>query len=389
MTRQTEMSSFDFDTVIDRSGTGSIKWSEVPGDALAMGLADMDFRTAPAVIGALQERGEHGIFGYTQAGPDLTDTACRWLAQRRGWDADAAWIVPTPGVMPTIAHVLQAWLDPGASVIVQTPAFGPIPAVVHDNGFRVEQNPLRLAGGRYVMDLVAFEAVARRRDVGAFVLCSPHNPSGRVWSRRDLESVAAICEANEVFVISDEVHADMVFPWASFTTYALAAATGRYAIVFGPSKAFNLAGLRNALAVVPDAELRGALATELHRVNEDFGIGIMASAAITAAYGAGGGWLDALTEYVAGNLDALIAGLAHLDSVRVIRPDASFLVWVDVSAVGRPDAEVTALLAGSRVIVEPGTSFGPAGAGFIRVNVGTARSRVEEAAARIASALGA
>lgn len=389
MTRHTEASSFDFDAVIDRNGTGSIKWSGVPGDALAMGLADMDFRTAPGVTDALRERVEHGIFGYTQSGPDLTGAVCRWLAERRGWHADAAWIVPTPGVMPSIAHLLQAWLDPGASVIVQTPAFGPIPAVIRDNGFRVEQNPLRLSGGRYVMDLVAFEAVARRRDVGAFVLCSPHNPSGRVWSRRDLESVAAICEANDVLVISDEVHADMVFPWADFASYALAAGANRYAIVFGPSKAFNLAGLRSALAVVPDADLRGAFARELQRVNEDFGIGIMASAATTAAYSTGDDWLDALTQYVAGNLDALVAGLADLDGVHVIRPDASFLVWIDVSAVGGPDADVTALLSDNGVIVEPGTSFGPDGAGFIRVNIGTARSRVEEAAVRIASALGA
>jgi cystathionine beta-lyase len=163
----------------------------------------------------------------------------------------------------------------------------------------------------------------------------------------------------------------------------------RYAIVFGPSKAFNLAGLRSALAVVPDAHLRGALARELQRVNEDFGTGIMASAATTAAYSTGDDWLDALTQYVARNLDALIAGLAAVEGLHVIRPDASFLVWIDVSAVGRPDAEVTAQLSRNGVIVEPGTSFGPDGAGFIRVNIGTARSRVEEAAVRIASALGA
>ena len=383
MTEIDSTGAFDFDAAVDRLGTDSIKWSGLEAGALAMHLADMDLRTAPVVIDALRDRVEHGAFGYGQATAAFTEAIEGWLKQRRGWPIEPEWMVTTSGVMPAIAHLLRAWLEPGDSVVVQTPRFEPIPEVVTANGFRIVEHALQLVDGRYEMDIASFEELARRDDVRAFVLCSPHNPSGRVWSSTELEALAAVCDAHDLLVISDEVHADIVFPWARFTTYGRVAANARHAVVFGPSKGFNLAGLRLAITVVPDARLRAALGAELHRVNEDFGIPVMGAAAVAAAYGEGGPWLDALTHYLHGNIDELTAGLAGVDGVGVVRPDASFLVWLDVRAVGVSDVELTGRLAANGVIVEPGSSFGPAGEGFLRVNIGTPRSNVASAVARM------
>lgn len=382
---------FDFDAPPDRRGTNSIKWADAGGDRLAMGLADMDFRAAPVIIDALRARVAHGVFGYTEPGPGFYEAVTAWMAARRGWPVDAAWITPGPGIMPSMAHVLRGVLEPGAGVIVQTPAFAPIPEIVEQNGFQVVENPLRLTGTRYEMDVDGLLSAARRSEVRALVLCSPHNPIGRVWTREELATIAEICSAHDLLVVSDEIHAEVVFPWASFVTYPLVAGpAARHATLFGPSKGFNLPGLRTSVTVIADEVLRTAYRLELHRVNEDFGIGVLGAAALEAAYTRGGDWLDALADYLRGNLETLTGALeAHLPEVSVIRPDASFLVWLDCRRLRRSSAELARRIGEEAgVIVEPGTSFGAAGEGFMRVNIATARRRVEDAAERMAATLG-
>ncbi|MCP4247878.1 MAG: pyridoxal phosphate-dependent aminotransferase [bacterium] len=381
---------FDFDTVAGRSGTGSIKWLRVDGDRLAMGLADMDFPTAPAILEALRRRADHGVLGYTRAGPDLFYAVIMWAGTRRAWTIEADWITPCPGIMPSMAHLLRATLQAGDGVIVQTPAFSPIPTIIEQNGLRVVENRLMLVDQRYEMDVDAFRSAAEQPDVRAFVLCSPHNPIGRVWTRSELEVVADIAATNDLLVVSDEIHAEVVFSWATFVTYAaVAPPSARFATLFGPSKGFNLPGLRTAVTVIPHPNLRLAFRSELHRVNEDFGINVMGAVAMEAAYREGGEWLDALAVYLEANLEALQAGIASgLPDVNVITPDASFLAWLDCRGLGLSDHELQRrIVEEAGVIIEPGISFGAAGSGFIRMNIGTTRSRVTEAVERMTAAL--
>ena len=197
---------FDFEERIDRSGTSSIKWDGVGAGHLSMGLADMDLRTAPVVLDALRRQVEHGVFGYTAVGPDVLDTAISWVRDRRGVELRPEWLLACPGVMPSIAYLLCAELAPGDGVIVQTPAFAPIPNVVEANGFRVVESPLRMGPAGFEMDLHDLTRHAGRDDVRAFVLCSPHNPVGRVWSREELTRLGEICETHDLLIVSDEIH---------------------------------------------------------------------------------------------------------------------------------------------------------------------------------------
>ena len=378
---------FDFDQVIDRADTDSIKWTD--NDVMALGLADMDFPTAPAIREALRQRVDHGVFGYTAIGSRVLDATTSWLATRHDLMVDSEWITVGPGIMTSMAHLLRGALNPGSAVIVQTPGFMPIRTVIEANGLRCLDNPLAESDGGYVMDLDHFRALAKEPDVKAFVLCSPHNPIGRIWSRDELEAVAGVCETQGLLVISDEVHADIVHPGRTFTPYARVVAPGdRYATLLGPSKAFNLAGLRTSVAVVPDPELRSLLGAELRRVNEDFGAPVMGTVALEAAYTAGADWLDALTSYLYENVLALTRTMSEaVPGAHVLAPDASFLVWIDLRGLGFDDREIETRITRAGVAVEPGISFGPAGRRFIRVNVGTQRSRLIEAAERIGRAL--
>lgn len=379
--------TFDFDAVPDRGDTWSIKWADHV--AVSMGLADMDVPTAPVVLDALRARIDHGVLGYTAIDDSLLDAVVGWLGTRRGWTVDPEWIDVCPGVLPSMAHLLRSAAEPGSGVIVQTPGFGPIGTVIEANGLHRIENPLAFADGRYRMDLDGFRQAARRDDARAFVLCSPHNPVGRVWTVEELEAVAEVCAEEDLLVISDEIHAEVIFPGATFIPYARVAAPGtRHATLMGPSKGFNLAGLRTSVSVIPDDELRARLREELHRVNEDFGVNLMGATALEAAYRAGGPWLDALTAHLHDNVAALTDGLGeHLPQVRVIAPEASFLVWVDLRDLGLDEHEVERRLGARGVKVEPGSAFGPLGTGFVRINVGTSRARVVDAAERIGLAL--
>lgn len=381
---------FDFDVNLDRTDTASMKWWGVDAgsDRLAMGLADMDFATAPVVIDALRGRVEHGAFGYTDVTDAALDAVVRWFRERQSLEVVANSVVVSSGVIPSLALLLRGALDRGDGVVVQTPAFSPIPDVVVANGLRVFENPLKLEGDRYVMDLVRLERLLADPSIAALVLCSPHNPVGRVWSSAELEDVARLCLANDVLVISDEIHADLTFPWTEFTSFGRAAPPGLpYAVLTGPSKAFNLPGLRTSVSIIPDPDLREAFDVERHAVNEDFGVGTLGVVALEAAYREGGAWLDALMSYLAGSLGALAEALRG-SRASVVRPEATYLVWIDCRAAGLTDDELYRRLSERGLLVEPGTAFGDGGDGFVRLNIATTRRRVIDAATRLRTVVG-
>lgn len=381
---------FDFDVSLDRADTASIKWAgvEPAGERLAMGLADMDFATAPAVVDGLRRRIEHGAFGYTDVTNTALDAVVQWLRERQGLEVRPETVVVSPGVIPSLALLLRGALDPGSGVVVQTPAFSPIPDIVAANGLRVVENPLTLEQGRYEMDIVGLERLLADPSVHALVLCSPHNPVGRVWGAAELERVARLCVAHDVLVVSDEIHADLTYPWSDFVSFGRVAPPGlTHAVLTGPSKAFNLPGLRTSISIVPDSDLRRAFHLERHRINDDFGVATLGVVALEAAYRHGAPWLDALVTYLAGSVDALVEALRG-SPVSVIRPDATYLMWIDCREAAVGDAELGRRLSEEGLLVEPGTAFGGGGSGFVRLNIATSRRRVIEAAARLRRVVG-
>ncbi len=380
----------DFDVALDRTDTASIKWSGVgePSDALPMGLADMDFPTAPPVVEALRRRVDHGAFGYTAPPDSAIEAVVGWLRDRQGLEVLPETIVVSPGVMPSLALLLRGNLRPGAGVIVQTPAFAPIPDVVAANGFRVIENALVLDRGRYEMDMDRLAILLAEPDVEAFVLCSPHNPVGRVWTAAELRHIGELCAVNDVLVLSDEIHGDLTYAWADFVSFGRVAPPDlHHAVMTGPSKAFNLPGLKTSVTIVSDGATRRAFDAERHRINEDFGVNALGVTALEAAYRHGAPWLDALIVHLAGNVEA-VADALEGSGASLVRPEAMFLVWIDCRAAGLSDDVLQTALARAGLIVEPGLGFGEEGSGFVRLNIATSRRRVVDAVGRLRSVVG-
>jgi len=386
--------SFDFDRIVPREHTAAVKWDARQGyfgteDVLPMWVADMDFAAPEAVTQALVERALHPVYGYTLYPDELFEALAAWLRDRHGWAIERDWVIWTPGVVPALFAAVRAFAQPGEGVIVQPPVYHPFFSAIADNGRRVLENPLVLAGDRYVMDLDGLE---RRAAEGArlLLLCSPHNPVGRVWTANELRSVLAIARRHGLTVVADEIHHDLIYPGHRHT--ALAALAGDPADIVttvAPSKTFNIPGLGLSALVVPDPARRAALNRvfgELHvGAGNPFGI-----AAFVAAYRHGGPWLDALLAYLAGSRDLVLDFVAErLPGIRAIVPEGTYLIWLDCRGLGLDDAALKAFFVGqARVGMNPGITFGRGGSGFMRLNLGAPRVVVVEALERIAGALG-
>lgn len=381
---------FDFDQAVDRRGTDSRKWGGVAArwghaDVLPMPMADMDFPVAPVIQRAMAARLEHGVFGYTRVSHDALAATCAWLEHRHGWTVQPEQLVPAPGVVPAAYAALRALCPDGGAVVVQPPLY-PRLLRLEPLGVRPVASPLRLEAGRYAMDLSALEAQVEASSARALVLCNPHNPVGRAWSRAELEALGALCLRHELWVVADEVFGDLCLPGQRFTPFAnlgpeLAART---VTCTSASKAFNLAGLSTAVAVVSDPALRrrvqDALAATGFTTPGPFGL-----AASAAAHTEGEPWLEALLPYLAGNLAELEVWLARvLPRARLLPMEAGYLAWIDLRTYRR-DADTLYRLAldRGRVALVRGTHFGLAGEGFLRMNLGCPRVTLREALARL------
>jgi cystathionine beta-lyase len=384
----------EFDQIIDRRGTASLKWEGMAGrfgvsDALPLWVADMDFRTAPAVVDALVRRARHGIFGYTIRTADYVDAIGHWLRTRHGWDVDPDWLVFSPGVVTGLAVAIEAWTEPGDGIVIQPPVYHPFRRLIAAHGRRVVESPLRLEGERYRMDLDDLQDKLQMARL--LLLAHPHNPVGRVWTAEELEAVGALAEQQGVFVVADEVHADLVYPGVEHVPFARqnAARAAATATFMAPSKTFNLAGLNTSFGVIPDPTRRRAYQAVLERYHLDrpnpFGV-----AALEAAYRHGGAWLDALRDYLADNLAFVRQYLTeHLPAVRVIPPEGTYLLWLDCRDLGLDAEELDrVLLREARVALDPGYLFGEEGRGFQRMNIACPRAMLGEALVRMARVLG-
>lgn len=381
---------YDFDALIAREHTDCVKWDGRKGyfgaeDLLPMWVADMDFAAPPALTRALLERAGHPVYGYTLYPDSLHDALIGWMRRRHGWDIRKEWIVYTPGVVTALHAAVMALTAPGQTVAVQPPVYFPFFTAVTQTGRRLAFNPLRLENGRYVMD---FEGLERCAADGArlLLLCSPHNPVGRVWREEELRQVLAIARRYEMTILSDEIHHDLIFSGVRHTpTAVLAQARDSVIAAVAPSKTFNIPGLGLSALIIPDAGQRASVrkTLELLHVGASNPFSIVA---FEAAYRFGDPWLNALLAYLEANRDHVCARLP--ESIRALPAEGTYLLWLDCRRLGLDDEGLKKFFAErAKVGMNPGIVFGEGGSGFMRMNIGTRRAALDEALSRIRQAM--
>lgn len=389
------MEKYDFDKVIDRRGTGALKYEVLrerygSDDLLPLWVADMDFETPQFITEALRRRLDHSLFGYTVEPGDYWPTVARWIAGHHGWDVHREWMTYIPGIVKGIGMVINCFVSEDEKVIIQPPVYHPFRLTSEGNGRRVVCNPLRRQDdGSYVMDFENLEAVADEK-CRLLILSNPHNPAGIVWDRETLVRLADFCRSRGILVISDEIHSDMALWGYRHTPFAsVSDAAAACSITFGsPSKTFNIAGIVSSYAIVPDAGLRRRFFGWL-KANELDEPTIFAPIATIAAFSKGEEWRRAMLRYVEANVDFVIDYCReHIPGIRPLRPQASFLVWLDCRALGLGhEALVDLFTRKARLALNDGEMFGPEGAGCMRLNVGTPRSVLVEALGRLSRAV--
>jgi len=380
--------SCKFDQIIDRCGTDSEKWCYYPQDALPLWVADMDFRSPDAVIRALHERVEHGVFGYGVEPPELREVVTERLERLYGWNVKVEELVFLPGVVPGFNLACQALSLPGDGVLVQTPAYPPIlSAPANAACSRDEMLLMPDSDGRHVIDFDLFaETITGRTRV--FILCNPHNPVGRVFTRRELERMAEICLRHNVVICSDEIHCDFVYPGHHHIPIgSLSAEVANQTVtLLAPSKTFNTAGLHFAVAVVPNGELRQKLCTAKRGVVGE--PDILSYTAALAAYRNGQDWLDELMGYLLANRDFTFEFVQErLPGISMARPEGTYLAWLDCRDAGIPGNLHEFFLQQAKVVVNDGPDYGKGGEGFVRLNFGCPRSMLANALEKMERAL--
>lgn len=385
----------DFDTVPNRRGTNCFKYDfaremGMPEDVLPLWVADMDFPTAPAVLERLHALAEHGIFGYTGVKDAYFSAVHNWYAQRFSWETQRSWLVTTPGVVFAIAIAIRAFTQKGDAILIQQPVYYPFANKVTENDRQLVVNPLVLKNGRYEMDFADMERKIVDYHVKMLLLCSPHNPVGRVWTKEELLRVGEICQKHGVLVVSDEIHAD--FTYAGHTHRVFASVKSEFAdftiTCTAPSKTFNLAGLQNSNIFIPNRQLRHAYKKELSACGCG-GTNCMGMAACQAAYEAGADWLEQLKQYLAGNLAYIRQFLREkLPDIALIEPDGTYLVWLDLRKLGLTEQQQRQLIVqDAKLWLDTGTLFGQGGEGFERINIACPRTTIEQAMQRLEHAV--
>lgn len=385
---------YDFDSIIDRSCTNSVKWGyrkRLCGreDVIPLWVADMDYAVAPEIQEAIRERAAHPIYGYPIRQDGFYESLMRWSLRRYGWELKREWLCYAPGVVPAINAAVLAYTRPGDKVVIQGPVYHPFRAAILNNGRQLVDNALKLDEGGYRMDLTSLDRAIDAR-AKLLILCNPHNPVGRVWTREELLALAELCARRGLVVLSDEIHADIIMPRHRHVPFASvsADAAARSVSCLAVSKTFNLAGLCAANVVIPDRRLRD----EYQAVSESLALNVtnvFGVAAQEAAYSRGEPWLTELLSYLAGNYARLCEALAG-GPVRVMPLEGTYLAWLDCRALGLDDEALKAFfLDRARLWLDEGVKFGPQGSGFMRLNLACPRATLDEALSRLAAALAA
>jgi cystathionine beta-lyase len=346
----------------------------------------MDFRVPEEVTQALVGRAKHGIFGYSAPTQSFHQSVIDWMWKRHGWKIDAEWICHSPGVVPALNMMVQTFTEPGEGVLIQPPVYHPFPMSIENNGRTVVMNSLVEDEQGYRMDFEDLEEKIQNHQVKMTILCHPHNPVGRVWTPEELQRYGEICLANDVLVVSDEIHGDLIYSGVNFSPFAMLGREFEAGSITctAPSKTFNLAGLHTSNIIIPDENKRLRFSATL-RNNGLMGAGIFGLVALEAAYNHGETWLEQVMGYVEGNFKFLEAYCReNLPQIRVIKPEGTYLVWLDCRALGLGARDLEQLiLKEARVYLDDGFIFGKEGAGFERINIACPRSLLQEALDRI------
>ncbi|MCB1311859.1 MAG: pyridoxal phosphate-dependent aminotransferase [Sedimentitalea sp.] len=383
-----------FDTPTDRRGTHSVKWDRMeasygvsPEDGLAMWVADMDFRVPDCVAERVREIADQGIYAYTSFEPDYSDAIRWWMQTRHGWQVEPEAIFTTTGIVNAVGLCLDTFTAPGDGIVLFTPVYHAFARVIRAAGRRVVECPLVTRDGRYEMDFDAYDAQMTGAET-MVILCSPHNPGGRVWTRDELQGVADFARRHDLLLVSDEIHHDLVFPGHRHIAMPNVdpGVLDRLVMLTAPSKTFNMAGLHTGNTIIPDPDLRARFAARMGALSvapNSFG-----QAAAAAAYSPqGAAWVDALMDYLDGNRRAFDAAIARIPGLASMPLEGTFLAWVDFSGTGmEPKEFIRRVERDARIATNHGASFGTGGESFLRFNIGTQRARIEEAGERLAAA---
>jgi len=392
---------WDFNTVIDRSNTGSMKWEpnvlrakfgKGNENLLPLWVADMDFMSPSVVREAMEKRLEHQVYGYTMPDPEYNTAVVSWYKRRHQWDMESKWILTCPGIVPATNYLIQRFSKPGDKILIQTPVYYPFADSITANGRSILKNPLKIVDGRYEMDFEDLAEKVRDPRVKIAILCSPHNPVGRVWTLEELEQFGNICMDNQVLVFADEIHCDLIMPGSRHTCFQnISPKFARHSIAANAaSKTFNLAGLQQSNLIIPNDQLRD----EFSIYFETLGVGargagtLFGAIATQAAYDGAEPWLDELLVYLHQNYLYLKSTLeGQLPGVKVFELEGTYLVWVDFTSLGlSPEKIIQKIEKDAGLALDHGDWFGENGAGFERFNIACPRSILKKAVDAVVAA---
>ena len=390
-----EMREYNFDREISRKNTNSLKYDFAAErgcreDALPLWLADMDFPTAEPILEALHNAVSHGIFGYSEVKKPYYDAIFAWYKKHFGWEPKEEWLVKTPGVVFALVMAIRALTEPGDGVLIQTPVYHPLHSAILDNGRKLVKNELLYVDGHYEIDFADFEAKIRENGVKLFILCSPHNPVGRVWTKEELQRLGEICEKHGVIVASDEIHCDFTLPAYPHTVFPLACPALEESLIVctAPSKTFNLAGLQVSNIWIPNEKIRNQIVKEIGK-NGYSQLNSLGLVAAQAAYEGGEEWFIQCRDYLYGNLDFLRTFLRErLPEIKLVEPEGTYFAWLDCSAI-QPDGEKLHdfIINKAKLWLTPGAVFGEASGCFQRMVLACTRKTLREALERLEKAV--
>lgn len=380
--------SYNFDTVRDRHSTGSVKY-DLRHDLLPLWVADMDFPLPDEILSAIKKRVDHGIFGYTMTGPSYWNALDSWCSREYGYHVKHSEWVTVPGVVYGIATAISAVTEPGDAVLIEEPVYYPFHRVVEDNHRKLVVSTLCYEDGRYTRNLEAFEKAIRENNVKAIILCSPHNPVGRVWTKEELLAVADICHRYGVTVIADEIHCDFIRPGIKFTSFATLGDEFKEKLILctAPSKTFNLAGLQVSNIWIPNVEIRKRFKRE-NQANGYNEVNTLGMTAAEAVYTLGRPWLTQLKEYLEGNIAFVKKFLQdHLPNIKLVEPEGTYLLWLDFHGTGLSNSQIKDKVEKeAKLWLDHGDMFGLGGECFERINIACPRSILEQAMKQLSEA---
>lgn len=379
---------YNFDQVIDRSNTGSIKW-HYEDDTIPLWVADMDFKAAQPILDSITKVVDHGILGYTKQTDALYDAIINWHSSRYGLTLSKENILFSPGVVPSISLMLNLFTEVGDAVLINDPIYTAFVTKTKLNGCKVISSALKEVNGRYEFDLADIEAKIKKHKVKVFLLCNPHNPGGRVWTKDELKAILNVCKKYNVAIVSDEIHQDLTLSGHTFTPFLTLADGYEHMVVSLTSmtKTFNIAGIKGSMIFAKDKAIVKQISNQ-QRLNDEYELNLFAYKVMQSAYEQGGEWLEQALSYIEKNIDLTIDYLAtHLPDIKVMRPEASYLIWLDCSAYGDDDKVLYDKLRAARVELNSGIQYGQEGHLKMRINVACSESVLKEGLQRVKQAL--